>query len=44
MDVVWLLIIAAAVLGAIGVAAVGVVLLLVLLGRKDRPPGPDESE
>ena len=38
------IIIAAAVLGAIGVAAVVAVLLFVLLSRKDRPPGPDERE
>jgi hypothetical protein len=37
----WLLIIAAAVLGAIGVAVVIVLLLVALLGRKDRPPGPN---
>jgi hypothetical protein len=40
----WLLVIAAAVLGLIGLAAVAVLLLFALLGRKDRPPGPDERE
>jgi hypothetical protein len=38
------LLIRAVVLGAIGVAAVVAVLLFVLLGRKDRPPGGDEGE
>jgi hypothetical protein len=44
MAFVWLLIIGAAVLGAIGVAAVVAVLLFALLSRKDRPPGPDDNE
>jgi hypothetical protein len=41
---VWLLIIVAAVLGLIGLAAVAVLLLLALLGRKNPPPWPDERE
>jgi hypothetical protein len=39
-----LIIIGAVVLGALGVAAVGAVLLFALVGRKDRPPGPGEHE
>jgi hypothetical protein len=39
-----LLIIAAAVLGLIGLAAVAVLLLLALLRRMNPPPWPDEHE
>jgi hypothetical protein len=39
-----LLIIAAAVMGLIGLAAVAVLLLFALLGRKDRPPRSDEHD
>jgi hypothetical protein len=38
------IIVGAAVLGAIGVAAVVAVLLFALLGRKDRPPQSGERE
>jgi hypothetical protein len=39
-----LLIIAAAILGLIGLSAVAVLVLFVPMGRKNRPPGPDERE
>jgi hypothetical protein len=38
------LLIGAVVLGVIGVAAVGAILLVALLGRKNRPPGPGERD